>query len=128
MKTTITNYGIAVAEGNKNNVAATFSANVIVMPPAGNQSVEGLGKAAAMLAAAAIAIDDFKLVRIFESDNSWAAIAFEGTLEGTAIQLIDQVHIDNNGLIDHVDVFLRPTAMAEILLPRMAVAIKSLNA
>jgi hypothetical protein len=128
MNTIINNYGFAVAEGNTTSVAATFATNVKVMPPASNQSLEGIGKAATMLSAAASAIDGFKLVRSFEPNENWAAIVFEGTLDGTTVQLLDQVHLDENGLIDHVDVFLRPTAMAGILLPRMAAAIEKLAA
>jgi len=128
MNTIINNYSVAVAEGNRTNVAVTFAANVKVMPPAGNLALEGIGKASTMLSAAATAIDGFKLVRSFEPNESWAAIVFEGMLDGTTVQLIDQVHLDENGLIDHVDVFLRPTAMAGILLPRMAAAIEILMA
>jgi hypothetical protein len=128
MNTIINSYGVAVAEGNRTNVALTFAVNVKVMPPAGNQALEGIGKAATMLSAAATAIDGFKRIRSFEPDENWAAIVFEGTLDGTAIQLVDQVHLDESGLIDHVDVFLRPTAMIGILLPRMAAAIEKLTA
>ncbi len=124
MNQTINNYAIAVVEGNKANVAATFTTDIKVMPPAGNQPVEGIAKAATMLSAAAIAIDNFQLVRIFENDRNWAAIIFEGQIDGNAVQLVDQVYLDENSLINHVDVFFRPTAIAEILLGKMAAAIQ----
>lgn len=44
MNQVINNYAIAVAEGNKINIAATFSTGVKAMPPAGNLHVEGIEK------------------------------------------------------------------------------------
>ena len=124
MNQTINNYAIAVAEGNKINVAATLNTDIKVMPPAGNQPIEGIGKAATMLSAAAIAIEDFKLIRIFEDDANCGAIVFEGQIDGNSVQLVDQVYLDENNLINHVDIFFRPTSISEILLGKMAAAIQ----
>ncbi|MGF7081496.1 hypothetical protein [Mucilaginibacter sp. UYCu711] len=82
MNTIINNYAVAVAAGNKSNVGATFTTNVTVMPPAGKQPVEGIGKAATMLSAAATAVDEFKPVRSFETNENWSSVVFEGSLDG----------------------------------------------
>ncbi|AUD05574.1 nuclear transport factor 2 family protein [Spirosoma pollinicola] len=124
MNQTLNNYAIAVAEGDKASLAATFATNVKIMQPAGNQPIDGVGKAATMLSAALIAIENFKLVRTFEKEENWGAVVFEGQLDGNVVQLIDQVYLDENNLINHVDVFFRPTAMAEMLLDKMAAAIQ----
>lgn len=77
-----------------------------------------------MLSAAAIVIDHFRLVRIFENEENWGVIIFEGEIDGNPVQLADQVYFDENSLINKVDIFFRPTAMAEILSGKMAGAIQ----
>lgn len=119
MSNTLNNYALAIAAGNLGDVAVTLGTTVKVLPPGGNQPNEGKGKAAMMLSTVARVIEDFKLVRTYESSDNWHAVLLEGLLDGTAVQFIDQVHIGDDDLVDHVDIFLRPASLAPVLLAKM---------
>lgn len=119
MSTTVNNYAAAIVTGDIQNIAATLSPSVKVLPPGSNQANEGTGKTSMMLSSVAAVVSDFKLVRIYSGENGWATVLLEGLIEDTPVQFIDQVHVDSNEQIDHVDIFLRPAAMAQSLLARV---------
>jgi uncharacterized membrane protein len=124
MSTTLKNYASAIVAGNIAEVAATLSAAIKVRPPGANQAIEVKEKAAMMLSAVAPAIAGFTMVRTYDAGDGWHAVLLEGLLDGTPVQFIDQVHIGENDLIDHVDIFLRPASMGEILQGKVGAEIK----
>jgi hypothetical protein len=124
MLNTINKYATAVITGNLEMIAPLLSNDIKVMPPGSNQPNEGKGKTAVMLSAVASAITDFTFIRSYESEQEWYAVLLEGTIDGTPVQFIDQVHIDGNGLVDHVDIFLRPASTAASLLEKVSAEIK----
>jgi hypothetical protein len=40
-------------------------------------------------------------------------LAFEAEIEGQKLQVVDQLHLDQNGRIDHLTIYMRPIAAAE---------------
>lgn len=128
MLNTIKNYAAAIASGNIADVAATLSTTIKVLPPAVNQPNEGKEKSAMMLSAVAAVVDGFKAVRTYAAGDNWYTVLLEGTLEGTPVQFIDQVHVDENNLVDHVDIFLRPATLIEVLLGKVGTEVKKRTA
>ena len=55
-----------------------------------------------MLSAVAAIVTNYKAVRIYTAGDDWYTVLLEGLLDNTPIQLIDQVHINENELVDHV--------------------------
>jgi hypothetical protein len=106
-------------------IAATLSQTVIIMPPGANQPNEGIQKGAMMLSAVAAAVPDLSFVRSYDAHCEWHTILLEGTIDGTTVQFIDQIHIDQNGLADHIDIFLRPATLAPVLLAKVTAGIQS---
>ncbi|PYI93327.1 MAG: hypothetical protein DME97_06220 [Verrucomicrobia bacterium] len=47
-----------------------------------------------------------------DAGNNWHLLGFEGELEGQKLQAIDQVHLDQNGKIDHLIIYMRPIPVA----------------
>jgi hypothetical protein len=119
MSDTIKNYASAITGGDIRNIAATLSPAITVLPPGSNQPSEGSGKASMMLSAVAAVVAGFKLVRTYDSEDNWYTVSLEGALEGTTVQFIDQVHINDENLVDHIDIFLRPASMAQTLLGKV---------
>ena len=124
MSNTITRYATAVITGDMDSIKTLLSDSVTIMPPGSNTANEGKGKNTMMLSAVASAINDFTFVRSYESDQEWYAVLLQGTIDGMAVQFIDQVHFDEKGLVDHVDIFLRPASMAASLLEKVSAEIK----
>ncbi|AUD05566.1 hypothetical protein [Spirosoma pollinicola] len=124
MSNTIQTYASAVEAGHIQEIAATFSTAIKVMPPGANQPNEGKEKTSMMLSTVAAVIDGYKLIRTYDAGDNWHTLLLEGSLDGTSLQIIDQVHIDENDLIDHVDIFLRPAFLAESLLGKVTEEIK----
>ncbi|MDN3548856.1 nuclear transport factor 2 family protein [Mucilaginibacter aquaedulcis] len=124
MSNIVNNYAAAIAAGDFENIAATLSPEIKLLPPGANQPNEGKGKNSMMLSAVAAAVDGFKFVRSYQGSDNWHAILLEGSIEGTPVQFIDQVHVDENDLVDHVDIFLRPAGMAATLLGKVTEEIK----
>ena len=48
-----------------------------------------------------------------DGGNNWHLLAFEGALEGEKLQAIDQVHLNKDGKIDHIIIYMRPTPVAQ---------------
>lgn len=124
MSNTVKNYASAIVEGNIAEIAATLSQSIKIMPPGANQPNEGIQKGAMMLSAVAVAVSDLRFVRSYDAGDNWHAILLEGTIDDTPVQFIDQVHLDNNGLVDHVDIFLRPAPLAPALLAKVTAEIQ----
>lgn len=119
MSEIIENYALAVQTGHIRDIADTFSQNIQLMPPGANQPTESIEKTSLLLGAVAMAVTDFKLVRIYASQDQWYAVLFDGSIEGTPVQFIDMVHLGDNNKIDHVDIFLRPAVTAQTLFAKV---------
>ena len=119
MSNTINNYASAVAGGDIHNIAAIFSPDIKLLPPGSNQPLEGPGKASMMLSAVAAIVAGFKVIRTYDSNENWYIVCLEGAIEGNIVQFIDQVHVNEENLVDHIDIFLRPAPMAQTVLAKV---------
>jgi hypothetical protein len=48
-----------------------------------------------------------------DAGSNWHLLGFEGELEGEKLQAIDQVHLNKDGRIDHVIIYMRPIPVAQ---------------
>jgi len=128
MSNTVKNYALAIVGGNIQEIATTLSQSIKILPPGGNQPNEGVPKGSMMLSAVAAVVSGLRFVRSYEAGDNWHAILLEGTIDDTPVQFIDQVHLDQNGLVEHVDIFLRPAPLAPVLLAKVTAEIEKRTA
>ena len=119
MSNTVNKYATAIVEGNIREIASLLSTAIKVLPPGAPVPNEGKDKNSMMLSAVAAVVNDFKSVHIFEGNDGWSAVSLEGTLDGTAVQFIDNIHVDENDLVVHVDICLQPAPLAQSLLAKV---------
>jgi hypothetical protein len=124
MSNSVKKYAAAVESGNISDISATLSAEIKIMPPGANQPNEGSAKGSMMLSAVAATVSDFKVIRTYDGSEGWSVVLLEGSIDGTPVQFIDQVHVDENELVDHIDIFLRPASMAPVLLAKVTEEIR----
>ena len=48
-----------------------------------------------------------------DAGNNWYFLGFEGQIEGQKLQAVDQVHLNNDGKIDHLVIYMRPIPVAQ---------------
>ncbi len=123
MEDVVSIYAAAITNGNMTEIAGTLNSLVKVMPPGANQPNEGIKKCTMMLSAVAAAVWNFRYIRTYTGSGNWSAILLEGVIDEVPVQFIDQVHVGEEGLIDHIDIFLRPAGIASILLAKVSAEI-----
>jgi hypothetical protein len=112
-------YAAAIVAGDSQQIENVFSSDIKIKPPGTNHPHEGQQKVAIMLSTAATVIKDLKFKRSFHTTSNWGAILLEGVIDGTPVQIIDNLHINEHCLIDQINVFLRPSLMGEVLLAKV---------
>jgi hypothetical protein len=49
-----------------------------------------------------------------DAGNNWSFFGFEGQIEAKHLQAVDQVHLNNDGTIDQLIIYLRPLHGPEV--------------
>ncbi len=109
----IENYKKAVENSDENLLKELFAPQVRVEVPAG-PSVNHPGSTASyILSQVAKTAPGIKCTLTAEAGNNWYFLGFEGQLEGQKFQAVDQVHLNKDGKIDHLIIYMRPIAVAQ---------------
>jgi hypothetical protein len=48
-----------------------------------------------------------------DAGNNWYFLGFEGQIEGQELQAVDQVHLNADGKIDELIIYMRPISVAQ---------------
>jgi hypothetical protein len=115
----IENYGRAIETSDEYLFKQLFAPQVRVEIPAGAIFDQPANAAAYQLSQVAKSAPGIRCTLTADAGNNWHLLAFEGELEGQKLQAIDQVHLDKDGKIDHIVIYMRPIPVAQ----RFAVAI-----
>jgi hypothetical protein len=109
----IENYKKAVENSDENLLKELFAPQVRVEVPAG-PSVNHPGSTASyILSQVAKTAPGIKCTLTADAGNNWYFLGFEGQLEGQKFQAVDQVHLNKDGKIAHLIIYMRPIAMAQ---------------
>ena len=58
-----------------------------------------------------------------DAGNNWYFLGFEGQIEGQKLQAVDQVHLNKDGKIDQLIIYMRPIPAAqkfgEVIIQRL---------
>lgn len=115
----IDNYKRAIENSDEYLFKQVFAPQVHVEIPAGAIFDQPANAAAYQLSQVAKTAPGIRCTLTSDAGNDWHLLVFEGELEGQKLQAVDQVHLDKDGKIDHIVIYMRPTPAAQ----KFAVAI-----
>jgi hypothetical protein len=108
----IEDYGRAIENSDEYLFKQVFAPQVCVEIPAGAIFDQPANAAAYQLSQVAKTAPGIRSTLAADAGNNWHLLGFEGELEGQRLQAIDQVHLDQDGKIDHIIIYMRPIPVA----------------
>src|ERR1700704_6096542 len=98
----IENYRRAIENSDEYLFKQLFAPQVRVEIPGGAIFEQPASAASFQLSQVAKTAPGIKCTLTADAGNNWHLFGFEGELEGQKLQAIDQVHLDEDGKIDHI--------------------------
>ena len=111
--TVIENYIRAIENSDEHLLKEVFAPRVHVEIPSGESATHPVNTAALILSQVAKTAPGIRGISTADAGNDWYFLGFEGQLEGEALQAIDQVHLNTEGKIDHLTIYMRPIPVAQ---------------
>ena len=108
----IENYRRAIENSDANLFKEVFAPQISVEIPAGAIFDQPANAAAYQLSQVAKTAPGIKCTLAADAGSDWHLLVFEGQLEPEPLQAIDQVHLNNDGKIDHIIIYMRPIPVA----------------
>ena len=119
----IESYKKAIESSDENLLKEVFAPRVRIEIPAGASVEYPRNTASHIMSQVAKTAPGIKNVLTAEAGNGWYLLGFEGQLEGQQLQAIDQVHLDEDGKIDQLTIYMRPIPaaqrFAEVIMQRL---------
>jgi hypothetical protein len=112
----IENYEAAIENGDENLLKEVFAPQVRFEIPTGESSNYAVETASHIMSQVAKVLPGIKNRLTADAGNDWHLLAFESQIEGQKIQAVDQVHLDKDGRIDQLTVYMRPIPAAQKFL------------
>src|SRR5438477_11331316 len=109
----IENYRKAIESSDENLFKEIFAPQVLVEVPAGASADHPANTVAHILSQVAKTAPGIKCALTADAGNNWHFLVFEGQLEGEKLQAIDQLHLNQDGKIDHIIIYMRPIPVAQ---------------
>ena len=109
----IENYKKAVENSDENLLKEVFAPQVRVEVPSGPSVDHPVNTAAFILSQVAKTAAGITCIWMADSGNDWHLLGFEGQLESEKLQAVDQVHLNKDGKIDHLIIYMRPIPAAQ---------------
>jgi hypothetical protein len=109
----IENYKRAVENSDESLLNEVFSPDVHLEVPAGPGVDYPANVASHILSQVAKTAPGIRCNLTADAGHNWHLLEFEGELEGKQFQAIDQVHLNEDGKIDHVIIYMRPIPVAQ---------------
>jgi len=109
----IENYKKAIENSDENLLKEVFTPQVRLEVPAGLSADHPANTVSHILSQVAKTAPGIKCTLTADAENNWHLLVFEGHLEGEKLQAIDQVHLNNDGKIDHIIIYMRPIPVAQ---------------
>lgn len=109
----IEDYRGAVENSDEALLKEVFAPQVRVETPAGPSVNHPAGTASLILSQVAQTAPGIRGTLTADAGNNWYLLGFEGEIEGQKLQAVDQVHLDKDGKIDQLIIYMRPLSVAE---------------
>jgi hypothetical protein len=119
----IENYKMAIENSDEHLFKEVFAPRVRVEIPAGPSVDHPVNTASHIMSQVAKTAPGIKCTLTADAGNNWYFLGFEGQIEGQKLQAVDQVHLNNDGKIDHLIIYMRPIPVAqrfaEVIMQRL---------
>ena len=119
----IESYKSAIENSDENLLKEVFAPQVRIEIPAGASLDQPVDTAAYIMSQVAKTAPGIKCTLTAEAGNNWYFLGFEGQIEGQKLQAVDQVHLNRDGKIDHLIIYMRPIPAAqrftEVIMQRL---------
>ncbi len=109
----IENYKSAIENSDENLLKELFAPQVRLEIPAGTSADHPVNTVAHILSQVGKTAPGIKCTLTADAGNNWYFLGFEGQLESEKLQAIDQVHLNKDGKIDHIIIYMRPIPVAQ---------------
>ena len=112
----------AVETSDPDAMAELLAEHVVFRSPAVHTPYEGHVATMVILRAVTRVFEDFRYTRSYAEQGhalDGHALAFEATVAGRAVEGIDLIRVDGDGLIDDLRVLVRPLSGLNALVARM---------
>ena len=109
----IENYGRAIETSDENLFKELFAPQVRLEIPSGPSADHPANTMSHILSQVAKTAPGIKCTLTADAGNNWHLLVFEGELEGEKLQAIDQVHLNTEGKIDQLIIYMRPIPVAQ---------------
>jgi hypothetical protein len=109
----IESYKAALENSDENLLREVFAPQVRVEIPAGATLNHPVNTASYMMSQVAKTAPGIRCTLTADAGNHWYFLGFEGQIEGQKLQAVDQVHLNKDGKIDQLIIYMRPIPVAE---------------
>ena len=109
----IANYARAVEESDEGLLKEVFAPRVRVETPGGPSVTHPVDTASFILSQVAHTAPGIRCTLTADAGNDWYLLGFQGQIEGQDLQAIDQVHLNKDGRIDQLIIYMRPISAAQ---------------
>lgn len=117
-------YIASVLSGETNELLQILSKDVTAISPTSADILRDPNMIVIGLSIVSKIVSEFRLVRTYEAGDNWHAAVFDAKIDGEAVQFSDHLHVDENNCIDHIEVFMRPTSVADAFNAKMSAEIR----
>ena len=116
----IENYKKAVENSDEHLLKEVFASQVRIAIPTGASVSHPVNTASYIMSQVAKTAPGIRCVLTADPGNDWYLLGFEGEIQGQRLQAIDQVHLNTNGKIDQLIIYMRPIPVAEMFAEEIA--------
>jgi len=119
----IEHYKTALENSDESLLREVFAPQVRIEIPAGTSLDHPVNTASHIMSQVAKTAPGIQCTLTADAGNHWYFLGFEGQIEGQKLQAVDQVHLNNDGKIDHLIIYMRPIPVAqkfaEVIMQRL---------
>ena len=112
----IENYEQAIQNGDEDLLKEVFAPRVRLEVPGGESFNHPADTASRIMSQVATVLPEIKNILTAYAGNDWYLLSFESKIEGLQLQAVDQVHLDKDGKIDQLTIYMRPIPAAQKFL------------
>ena len=109
----IETYKRAIETSDEQLLREVFAPQVHVEIPAGGSLDHPVNTASYIMSQVAKTAPGIKGVLTADAGDNWYFLGFEGQIEGQRLQAVDQVHLNSDGKIDQLIIYMRPIPAAQ---------------
>ena len=109
----IENYKRAIENSDEDLLEEVFATQVLLETPAGASDNHSVNEASHIMSQVAKTAPGIKCILTADAGDNWHFLGFEGQIEGQKLQAVDQVHLNKDGKIDQLTIYMRPIPVAQ---------------